>query len=449
MLAPTDDAINAFALNNTDINTDQDKVRALLEYHLTHDTHPSATFGIAPLFPATLLTNSLYANVTGGQRVELVLEDDQPAIVSGIKKTSRILTPDIFFQGGLIHIIDSVLTIPVSFPATISAAGLDDLIALLNNGGWLDPDGIAIQIANAVPDLTIWGPNDPQFGATFTGFEALSRQALDSIFKYSAIKGTAVYSDMFKNNTKFKTMQGESVVITEANDGFYVDQARIKTRDYLCANGVLQVIDQPLNPNTTGSRPIILPPDSPNSGSKGLSSAAAAGIGIAFGVLLLGGGIIVALILRSRKKRRGQLRINDGPPGRRRGLFAVTRPTNDTVELEYNGAPPPRYELDNKDLNGGSTVIELQSPSNDAGDDITSTTAQSGRKSGRQTVRNSMASTGGFSLNLRGPAGSGLPPSPPNTAPREPQEIDGQERGRISIHFTGGTPRHVGFQARY
>ena len=61
------------------------------------------------------------------------------------------------------------------------------------------------------------------------------------------------------------------------------------------------------------------------------------------------------------------------------------------------------------------------------------------------SARNSIASAQANSLNLRGPAGSGLPPSPPTSATR-PQEVDGQERNGIRIHFTGETPRHLGFQ---
>ena len=395
-----------------------------------------------------------------------MLENNKPTILSGLKRPSHILRPDIFYQGGLIHIVDSVLTIPLSFAATITGAGLDDLVAILSAGGWLNPSSVAVQVANSEPDLTIFGPNDPRFGATFTGFEGLSREALDSIFLYSAVQGTVLYSDLFKNNTKLKTLQGASVTLTDANEGFYVDRARIKARDYICANGVLQVIDQPLNPDTTNTRPAIIPEEPANKGDGGLGSAAAAGIGIALAVLLLGGGVVAALILRNRRKQRGQVRLDGGTPHGSEvagGSARVRQPTRDTVELEFHGAPPPRYELDNKDENGnsrhGTTVVELrQSPSPtsrpgevDADDGRSTTPGRKGNKSRGQSTnsaRDSVASAGACSLTLRGPAGSGLPPSPPNSAPK-PQEIDGQERNRISIHFTGDTPRHLGFQARY
>lgn len=470
-----------------------------MEYHLSHDTHPSASFGIEPLFPATLLTNPTYTNVTGGQRVEMMLDNNEPAILSGFKAISRILTPDVFYGTGLIHVIDKVLTIPDSFPATITTAGLNDLVALLDAGNWLQSGSDAVRIANELPDLTIFGPNDPRFGATFTGFEGMSQETLDAIFSYSIVQGTVIYSDLLKNNTKYETLQGASIVITEANGGYYVDQARIKTRDYLCANGVLQIIDQPLDPTKTGSRPAIIPTEEAKPEKGGLSSAAAAGIGITVGVLLLGGGIIAALIIRKRKARRGRLHLAGSPTGRGNGPtpragFARTLAravTRDTVELDFHG-PPPRYgthELDDKpevySARMGNTVVELRQspsptrrPSNDATspdvvspedglphgispgggvspNDVrsTSTTSRSGRpglKSKSTTTRNSVASVGGRSLNLRGPAGSGLPPSPPNLAPRGGlQEIDGQERSRIEISITGDAPRHLGFQARY
>lgn len=495
VLAPTDDALNEFSLNNSAINSDAEFARAVLEYHIANETHPSATFGIEPLFPATLLTNNNYTNVTNGQRVEMMLETGEPAILSGMKAVSRIATPDIFFVGGLIHVIDKALTIPLSFPATITAAGLDDLVALLNHGNWLNPSSPAVEIVNTLSDLTIFGPNDPRFGATFTGFDSLSQEQLDDIFRFSVVQGAVVYSDQLKNNSRFETLEGNSVVLTEANGGFYVDQARIKTRDYLCSNGVLQVIDQPLNPAQAGARPAIIPEEEEKDGGSGLSSAAAAGIGIAVGVLLLGGGLVAALIIRNRRKRRGQMLPPDGPPRGRGGSVGnslrafARRVTKDTLELEFHG-PPPRYgahELDNKGFQNnyttqvGDTVLELRqspsptprvgvspldadnanvspgaiiSPASAARSPVGSNRAipnfSRSRSNTNDANRASMVSTGAASLNLRGPAGSGLPPSPPNTR-GEVQEIDGQEapRNKISIHFTGDAPRHLGFQARY
>ncbi len=67
------------------------------------------------------------------------------------------------------------------------------------------------------------------------------------------------------------------------------------------------------------------PISSSGGGSKGLSAAAAAGIGIAIGTIVLGGALVVALYLRTKRRRRLR-ELSGGHPG----------------------DPPPRYELDTK-----------------------------------------------------------------------------------------------------
>ena len=66
-------------------------MRALLEYHIVNGTHPSATFGLQPMFVPTLLTNPNYTNVTGGQVVELTSLNNQPTVVSGVKAASHLV----------------------------------------------------------------------------------------------------------------------------------------------------------------------------------------------------------------------------------------------------------------------------------------------------------------------------------------------------------------------
>ncbi|EXJ87875.1 hypothetical protein A1O1_04802 [Capronia coronata CBS 617.96] len=419
VIVPDDQAMSDFIANNPNITSDANAVRALLQYHIANGTHPSATFGLQPLFVPTLLTDTNYTNVTGGQVVELSTDNSQPAVISGVKAVSRVQEAvsdhrdtyagvvrkndliqwqqDIFYLGGLIHIVDSVLTIPLSFPATITKAGLTDLIALLNKGGWLNPSSPAVTIVNTLSDLTVFAPNSSQFGASFTGWDGLSATDLLSIFKYSISQRNVQYSSEFKNNSKVPTLDGISATMTEVNNGFYVDASHITTRDYITSNGVLQLLDSPLNPNTTNSRPFsghISSSPSSDGGSGGLSAAAGAGIGIALGVLILGGALIVVLYIRTKRRRRagmGDVQRLDGE-SRERVIY----------HSDADG-PPPTYELETKSVVDG------------------------GRGGTRTHV---------FDLQH--------PPNPPS-----PLEIDGIERSRINITIEGSPPRHLGFQARY
>ncbi|OCT47219.1 beta-Ig-H3/fasciclin [Cladophialophora carrionii] len=340
VLIPNDQALAAFGNENPDLSNDTDALRALLEYHIANGTHPSATFGLQPLFVPTLLTNPDYTNVTGGQVVEITSLDNRSAVVSGVKAVSHVVEADIFYLGGLIHIIDSVLTIPISSPATITKAGLTDLVALLNKGGFLTPSSPAATIVNSLADLTIFGPNSSQFSASFTGWEGLSSTDLLSILQYSISQGPVRYSSTFQSNTQVPTLDGISATMTEQDGQFYVDASLITTKDYLTSNGVLQILDRP----TTSINSHI----EPRGASGGLSTAAAAGIGIAIGAIILGGALVVALYMRTKRRRR----------------FAE-------FTGGQTGDPPPRYELDAKGFHESATdasevprsqVIEIHHP---------------------------------------------------------------------------------------
>ncbi|KIW46738.1 uncharacterized protein PV06_02384 [Exophiala oligosperma] len=405
VLVPNDEAIATFSDANPDLVKQEDVLLALLQYHCVNGTHPSAGFGLEPTFAPTLLSNSSYANVTGGQVVDITSQNGKPTILSGVKAASEVVEADIFYIGGLIHIIDSVLTIPISLPATITKAGLTDLIALLNKGGYLTPNSPAVTIVNTLSDLTVWGPNDPRFGASFTGWDGLSDSDKLSIFEYSITQGQVIYSSDFKNNSRFQTLDKLSLTMTNISGGYFVDTSEITTTDYLVSNGVLQILDSPLNPNTTGQRPASLPSVS-SGGSKGLSAAAGAGIGIAIGAVVLGGTLVIALYIRTKRRRQGQMGGRSRLDGESRERVVYHAQSGDPRE------PPPTYELDTKSITGG-------------------------------TER-------GF-----GPGGGGggttthifevhHPPKPPS-----PLEIDGTERSRISITIQGSPPRHLGFQARY
>ena len=71
--------------------------------------------------------------------VEVVSNNGTVSIYSAIKAESTITMADAIFIGGLIQQIDKVLTIPIAPPATITEAGLNDLIALLTLDGMVRP----------------------------------------------------------------------------------------------------------------------------------------------------------------------------------------------------------------------------------------------------------------------------------------------------------------------
>ena len=128
-------------------------------------------------------------------------------------------------------------------PGTWTKAGLNDMIALLNKGGWLsDPEVTEIGLYST--DLTSLLPNAPAYGASYTGLDGMSEVDLDSLFQYSVLPGQVIYSTEMKNNTRYKMPQGKSITITLVDDEMYIDTSKVIMRDFLTNNGVVQVLDR-------------------------------------------------------------------------------------------------------------------------------------------------------------------------------------------------------------
>jgi uncharacterized surface protein with fasciclin (FAS1) repeats len=136
------------------------------------------------------------------------------------------------------------LTIPLSLPATITKAGLTDLVALLNKGGFLTPSSPAVEIVNSLSDLTVFAPDSTDFSASYTGWDGLSSADLLSVLQYSISQGPVLYSSRFQNNSEIPTLDGISSRMTEQHGAYYVDASLIKAGDYITSNGVLHILDR-------------------------------------------------------------------------------------------------------------------------------------------------------------------------------------------------------------
>jgi uncharacterized surface protein with fasciclin (FAS1) repeats len=98
LLAPSNTAFETWLASQSPALTN-DQIEAFLTYHLIHGVFPTVSFSSQPQFAGSFLTNTSYANVTDGQRVEFVSGNGgDPQIVSGNKSVTGIGTAVIFFN---------------------------------------------------------------------------------------------------------------------------------------------------------------------------------------------------------------------------------------------------------------------------------------------------------------------------------------------------------------
>ncbi|KAF1999586.1 FAS1 domain-containing protein [Amniculicola lignicola CBS 123094] len=243
------------------VTSDPGAVAALLQYHVLNGMYMANQITNMSAFVPTLLTNGSFTNVTGGQVVEAVMMGEQTLFYSGLLANSSVVQADVNFNGGVLHVVDRVLSIPGSVTDTALAVNLTSFRGALNATN-------TIPTINETPDLTIFAPDNEAFRSISSALQNLSTTDLTNILTYHVIAGSVVYSSDLVNGSSVGTLNGGNLTITIDEDGtVFVNAARVIVPNVLVANGVIHIIDNVLNPAaTTGPSP------SATSGAPGFSA---------------------------------------------------------------------------------------------------------------------------------------------------------------------------------
>lgn len=250
VLAPSNNAIGTLVNSSMGqmLTSNPGMIQALLQYHVLNGTYPASAITNMSSFVPTALMNMSYTNVTGGQRVEAIKIGNNVMFYSGLLQNATVVQPDVNFTGGVIHVIDHVLTLPANVSATLDDVGLTSLYGALNASNLLDT-------ANGLQNVTIFAPNNSAFQEVGSGLANLSTTDLTSILTYHVIAGQEpMYSTDLKNGSMLPTVNGANLnVHIGSNNNVFINGAKIVTPNVLVAGGVVHVIDNVLNPNNTAA----------------------------------------------------------------------------------------------------------------------------------------------------------------------------------------------------
>ncbi len=262
LLAPNNEAF-AQLLNSSAgaaiTNGDQAQIQALFSYHVLNGTYP--TFNLPDITP-TALQPPQFANVTGGQVIQVKADGQRIAIYSGLLQTAMFTGNTANFTGGVLEVIDHVLTVPQNISTTAVELNLTSAAGALTQAG-------LVETVDYLSDVTVFVPNNAAFQAIGSALPNLTIEDLTSILTYHVVQGTVGYSSLLTNGTSLPTVQGTNLTVTIEGDSVFVNSARVVVPDVLVANGVVHVIDAVLNPmNATAA---------PNPSASGNSGPAFAG----------------------------------------------------------------------------------------------------------------------------------------------------------------------------
>ncbi|KAL9115182.1 MAG: hypothetical protein Q9227_000976 [Pyrenula ochraceoflavens] len=260
-LAPSNDAIQS-ALGDQKSQYSQAKIYGwidqIIEYHTLNGSLPSSHIIEAAHFKKSWLNDSTWTSVSGGQVVGYVLQNNTPVFQSGVKTVTNIKQADITFDNGIMHILDSVLEIPLNTTGTCYALDMPDAASTL------DSKKFHVGLDTAFPDMTLFIP--PEQGIEqFAGYiNNVPDSEFQEMMGYHLVVGEIMYSCEAKNESLITyTPNNEPVQITVVGEDIFVNSARVIEKDIIINSGVAHLLDQPLNPKNKSSLPSF--PPIPNS----------------------------------------------------------------------------------------------------------------------------------------------------------------------------------------
>ncbi|KAF2226049.1 FAS1 domain-containing protein [Elsinoe ampelina] len=241
VFAPTNDAFAELLAAQPDLGNQPDTIKAVLQYHVLPSRVPAKAIPKRGVFAPTLLTNTSFSLVTGGQVVKAQRFGRRVTITSGGGAESRVVTADVKFDnGGIVHIIDKVLTIPADIATTATAANLTTLAGALVSTNLLNT-------VNTLPDATVFAPTNEAFAALP---EVPTGDALASVLTYHVVNGTVGYSTILRPGQRIPTVNGANVRVTLLGPVIFINRSRVVQRDVLVKTGVVHVINRVLIPPT-------------------------------------------------------------------------------------------------------------------------------------------------------------------------------------------------------
>jgi uncharacterized surface protein with fasciclin (FAS1) repeats len=213
------------------------------------------------------LTDERYSNVSGGQVVEVTLDEEGACVFrAAVNCEARYVDgeDDLVFLGGVVHVIDTVLvssdayrkgmgcklirtwtqTPPLPVLATVAAAPLPHFIDLMSLA--VLNTNFSPHILNAIQhiDTTHFIVNSATVSENAADIVSSPAEVIRMI-NYNHIPGYALYSPSLTNGSSFKTAAGVNVTVTTGFDGsVWINDAKIVQTDLLVSNGVVHVVDK-------------------------------------------------------------------------------------------------------------------------------------------------------------------------------------------------------------
>ncbi|KAG8679812.1 hypothetical protein FRC08_016724 [Ceratobasidium sp. 394] len=234
----------AFSRVPNNVSSNANLLISILSYHVLDGHINASDFAAAPnhTIARTFLNSSDLVMLEGNKSQVVVAERASNGSVTILEPTTNATVGQTAsYENLLVHVIDQVLTPPMSIGETANAAGLSGLTGALETTNLTS----ALESAHGI---TIFAPTNQAITAALAalGSQAQNASVISAVLANHVINGTSVYSSGLTAQS-FASAGGQPFQFSSNSSGTYVTSnsstAKIVRADIPCSNGVVHLID--------------------------------------------------------------------------------------------------------------------------------------------------------------------------------------------------------------
>jgi len=243
VLVPNNAAIlNFLKTNNIKAPADipANMVTPFLNYHIIPQNVSTADFNIpGGSVVETTLNDPRYSLLkTGAQVVYGRPSGDASkgvAIESGLKSAINIVSPDVVYNNGLIHVVDGLLTFPTNCSKTIKKEGAAKLVEIIDRVHLLDT-------LDNTPGVTCFAPSDEAITKALPVLQKLTDAEVVDAIKFHTLTDCFYTSD-FVDGQMFPSVLGPNVTVNIRDGEYFFNGVRARSVNNIAKNGAAYVLD--------------------------------------------------------------------------------------------------------------------------------------------------------------------------------------------------------------
>lgn len=248
VFAPTDEALAAFSAE-VELSADESMTDILL-YHVLNGDYSAADLVEAEAV-TTLAGEFLFFNATDNGEETGVELNESVAVVRA----------DIQASNGVVHIIDTVLTLPEGNTVFASDSGSpnESIVQVLEDDGrfetllgLLEQTSLIDELDNVDANFTLFAPTDEAFEnadpVLVEEWMADPEGALSTILSYHVV-GDRLTINQIANDDYLPTLEGRAIAVTI--DEFvrvYLNGRQVQNFNVLADNGIIHIMDEVILP---------------------------------------------------------------------------------------------------------------------------------------------------------------------------------------------------------